>query len=55
MGAPAACRAREPDRLLSPVKMPVPFAFPLMTTLPPHVNMREAMVLPVGQLHVGRG
>jgi NAD(P)-dependent dehydrogenase (short-subunit alcohol dehydrogenase family) len=27
----------------------------LMATLPPHVNMLEAIVLPVGQLYVGRG
>jgi NAD(P)-dependent dehydrogenase (short-subunit alcohol dehydrogenase family) len=27
----------------------------LMTTLPPHVNMLEAIVLPVEQLYVGRG
>jgi NAD(P)-dependent dehydrogenase (short-subunit alcohol dehydrogenase family) len=26
-----------------------------MATLPPHVNMLEAIVLPVGQLYVGRG
>jgi NAD(P)-dependent dehydrogenase (short-subunit alcohol dehydrogenase family) len=27
----------------------------LMATLPPHVNMLEAIVLPLGQLYVGRG
>jgi NAD(P)-dependent dehydrogenase (short-subunit alcohol dehydrogenase family) len=27
----------------------------LMATLPPHVNMLEAIVLPMGQLYVGRG
>ncbi len=27
----------------------------LMATLPPHVNMLEAIVLPVGQLYIGRG
>ncbi len=27
----------------------------LMATLPPHINMLEATVLPVGQLYVGRG
>lgn len=27
----------------------------VMATLPPHVNMLEAIVLPVGQLYVGRG
>lgn len=27
----------------------------LMATLPPHINMLEAIVLPVGQLYVGRG
>jgi NAD(P)-dependent dehydrogenase (short-subunit alcohol dehydrogenase family) len=27
----------------------------LMATLPPHVNMLEAIVLPAGQLYVGRG
>jgi NAD(P)-dependent dehydrogenase (short-subunit alcohol dehydrogenase family) len=27
----------------------------LMATLPPHVNMLEAIVLPVGQMYVGRG
>ncbi|MGE3807103.1 MAG: SDR family oxidoreductase [Gemmataceae bacterium] len=27
----------------------------LMATLPPHVNFLEAIVLPVGQLYVGRG
>ncbi|MDP6779188.1 MAG: SDR family oxidoreductase [Candidatus Latescibacteria bacterium] len=27
----------------------------LMATLPPHVNMLESIVLPVGQLYVGRG
>ena len=27
----------------------------LMATLPPHVNLLEAIVLPVGQLYVGRG
>jgi NAD(P)-dependent dehydrogenase (short-subunit alcohol dehydrogenase family) len=27
----------------------------LMATLPPHMNMLEAIVLPVGQLYVGRG
>lgn len=27
----------------------------LMATLPPHVNMLEAVVLPVGQAYVGRG
>lgn len=27
----------------------------LMATLPPHVNVLEAIVLPVGQLYVGRG
>jgi NAD(P)-dependent dehydrogenase (short-subunit alcohol dehydrogenase family) len=27
----------------------------LMATLPPHVNMLEAIMLPVGQLYVGRG
>ena len=27
----------------------------LMATLPPHVAMLEAIVLPVGQLYVGRG
>ena len=27
----------------------------LMATLPPHVNMLEAIVLPVGQLYLGRG
>ena len=27
----------------------------LMATLPPHVNMLEAIVLPVEQLYVGRG
>jgi NAD(P)-dependent dehydrogenase (short-subunit alcohol dehydrogenase family) len=27
----------------------------LMATLPPHVNMLEAVVLPVGQLYLGRG
>ncbi len=27
----------------------------LMATLPPHVNMLEAIILPVGQLYVGRG
>jgi len=26
-----------------------------MATLPPHVNMLEAIVLPVGQLYIGRG
>ncbi len=26
-----------------------------MATLPPHVNMLEAIVLPIGQLYVGRG
>jgi NAD(P)-dependent dehydrogenase (short-subunit alcohol dehydrogenase family) len=27
----------------------------LMATLPPHVNLLEAIVLPVGQLYIGRG
>jgi len=27
----------------------------LMATLPPHVNILEAIVLPVGQLYIGRG
>jgi hypothetical protein len=27
----------------------------LMATMPPHVNFLEAIVLPVGQLYVGRG
>src|ERR1051325_1813947 len=27
----------------------------LMATLPPHVNMLEAIVLPIGQMYVGRG
>lgn len=27
----------------------------LMATLPPHVNMLEAIVLPIGQLYIGRG
>lgn len=27
----------------------------LMATLPPHVNMLESIVLPIGQLYVGRG
>ena len=27
----------------------------LMATLPPHINMLEATVLPVGQLYIGRG
>ncbi len=27
----------------------------VMATLPPHVNMLEAIVLPVGQMYVGRG
>jgi NAD(P)-dependent dehydrogenase (short-subunit alcohol dehydrogenase family) len=27
----------------------------LMATLPPHVNMLEAIVLPVGQMYIGRG
>lgn len=27
----------------------------LMATLPPHINMLEAIVLPVGQLYIGRG
>jgi NAD(P)-dependent dehydrogenase (short-subunit alcohol dehydrogenase family) len=27
----------------------------LMATLPPHVNMLEAIVLPMGQMYVGRG
>jgi hypothetical protein len=27
----------------------------LMAALPPHVNMLEAIVLPVGQEYVGRG
>ncbi|MFN3650294.1 MAG: hypothetical protein ACK47B_12015 [Armatimonadota bacterium] len=27
----------------------------LMASLPPHVNMLEAIVLPVEQLYVGRG
>jgi NAD(P)-dependent dehydrogenase (short-subunit alcohol dehydrogenase family) len=27
----------------------------LMATLPPHVNMLEAIVLPLGQLYIGRG
>jgi hypothetical protein len=27
----------------------------LMATLPPQVNMLEAIVLPLGQLYVGRG
>jgi hypothetical protein len=27
----------------------------LMATLPPHMNMLEAIVLPVEQLYVGRG
>ena len=27
----------------------------LMATLPPHINMLEAIVLPVEQLYVGRG
>jgi NAD(P)-dependent dehydrogenase (short-subunit alcohol dehydrogenase family) len=26
-----------------------------MATLPPHVNMLEAVVLPVGQMYLGRG
>jgi NAD(P)-dependent dehydrogenase (short-subunit alcohol dehydrogenase family) len=27
----------------------------LMASLPPHINMLEAIVLPVGQLYIGRG
>ena len=27
----------------------------LMATLPPHVNMLEAIVLPTGQAYLGRG
>jgi hypothetical protein len=27
----------------------------LMATLPPHVNLLEAIVLPAGQLYLGRG
>ena len=27
----------------------------LMATLPAHVNMLEAIVLPVGQMYIGRG
>jgi hypothetical protein len=27
----------------------------LMACLPPHVNMLEAIVLPIGQQYVGRG
>jgi len=27
----------------------------LMATLPPHVNLLEAIVLPIGQLYLGRG
>ena len=27
----------------------------LMATLPAHVNMLEAIVVPVGQLYIGRG
>jgi NAD(P)-dependent dehydrogenase (short-subunit alcohol dehydrogenase family) len=46
-------KAEDEEPMMTPEELAQ--AAVLMATLPPHVNMLEAIVLPVGQLYVGRG